>query len=370
MSGPWGEQPWTCNIIGDPCDSACTQQFSDLGDADADGDLHDGHPLCQSSVGESFCGPCRCGAGEAQSYVMSTLYSYTPPLPLIPCSPCAAGRFKDDNNTVQDDCEVCRPGFSSTEGATACTACGAGWFNNEEFLDCVSCPPGHFGDGTGRTVCQECTVVSFAVDERQTVCLACLAGTVLMSRDMGCRECPAGTYATNSMNACSPCETGRFQNASAQSNCHRCSDVLAVETNADLWTTMGRDNEGSSKWKEIEGASDVRSCGCGVGAWADNFDQCHKCGDGIVCNGMGIVEVLPGYFARADDPGFVWQCHGTDWRRCPGGVPGTCAEKRMNSSTACEECEAFTRKTDGGSCEVRQEGDLFDESHVILPHPS
>ena len=87
---------------------------------------------------------------------------------------------------------------------------------------------------------------------------------------------------------------------------------------------MGRDIEGSSEWREMAGASDVRSCGCGAGAWADNFDQCHKCGDGIVCNGMGIVEVLPGYFARADDPGFVWQCHG------PGGVPGTCADKRMN----------------------------------------
>ena len=158
VSGPWCEQPWTCNILGDPCDSACTQHFSDLGDADADGDLHDGHPLFQSSVGESFCGPCRCGAGEAQSYVTSTLCSYTPPLPLISCSPCAAGRFKDDNNTAQDDCEVCRPGSSSTEGATACAACGAGWFNNEEFLDCVSCPPGHFGDGTGQTTCQECTV--------------------------------------------------------------------------------------------------------------------------------------------------------------------------------------------------------------------
>ena len=133
---------------------------------------------------------------------------------------------------------------------------------------------------------------------------------------------------------------------------------------------MSRDTEGSSEWREMAGASDVRSCGCGVGAWADNFDQCHKCGDGILCNGMGIVEVLPGYFARADDPGFVWQCHGNDWRRCPGGVPGTCAEKRMNSSNACEECEAFTRKTNSGSCEVRKGKYLSAQAHVFLPYPS
>ena len=129
---------------------------------------------------------------------------------------------------------------------------------------------------------------------------------------------------------------------------------------------MGRDVDGLSKWKEISGASDVGSCGCAVGAWADIFNQCQKCGSGIQCDGMGIVEVLPGYFARTDNAGFVWKCYGTDWRRCPGGVPGTCAERRVNSSIACEECEAFTRQTAGGSCEVRRGKDHYDWAYLLL----
>ena len=90
---------------------------------------------------------------------------------------------------------------------------------------------------------------------------------------------------------------------------------------------MKRDVEGPSLWREMTGASDVKRCGCNAGAWADAAGQCNRCVEGIVCHGMSTVEVLPGFFASADNVGFVWQCHGADWRRCPGGVPGTCAQR-------------------------------------------
>merc|ERR1712136_341334 len=73
---------------------------------------------------------------------------------------------------------------------------------------------------------------------------------------------------------------------------------------------------------------------------------------GIQCHGMGDVVVQPGFFAGVEAPGFVWQCHGPGWRRCPGGAPGTCAERRDNTSIACGQCEAFTRMTNAGPCEV------------------
>ena len=66
LPGPWGEEPWTCTASGDSCTlpfefkglnfSACTQQFSDPNDADQDGNLHNGHPHCQSATGLSLCG--------------------------------------------------------------------------------------------------------------------------------------------------------------------------------------------------------------------------------------------------------------------------------------------------------------------------
>ena len=64
------------------------------------------------------------------------------------------------------------------------------------------------------------------------------------------------------------------------------------------------------------------------------------------------MDVLPGYFAPVDNAGFVWQCHGLDWARCPGTAPGTCAEHRVNTSIACGECEPFTKPTDDGPCEA------------------
>ena len=206
------------------------------------------------------------------------------------------------NNSGPDECQECPRGFSSLEGATACVACSPGWID----------------------------------------------------ADVGCAQCAAGTFATStSLTACVPCDTGRYQEASGKSACTSCSDVLdSSGRNAHLWTTMEPVAvEGQVEWREISGSGDVSQCGCRAGAWVDDQGHCHECGQGIICHGMGVMEVLPGYFASPFRGDFVWQCHGEDWKRCPGGDPGTCAEHRINTSIACDECEPFTRMTNDGPCE-------------------
>ena len=225
LSGPWGEDPWTCTALGDDCElpfdfngvsfSACTQQLSDPFDADKDGSLHNGHPQCQSATGFSLCGPCSCAAGEEQTYNMSRLYPHTDAVWLISCAPCAAGRFKSlGGNGTSDSCELCPPGASSASGATACAECLPGMFNDYDILECASCQPGFFGDGVGLTMCQEC-----ASTEQQTACDECLAGSFLVARDAGCQQCSPGTFRSMSMSmtTCSPCDAGRFQHKSGQS---------------------------------------------------------------------------------------------------------------------------------------------------------
>ena len=201
MSGPWGTEPWTWSATGDPCGrlyefrgvafGACTQQFSDTGDADGDGSAHNGHPHCVTSVGDSLCGPCSCGPGEEQTYMLSRLYGHTPQVPLVFCSLCTLGKFRSvGNNSGPDECQECPRGFSSLDGATACVACSPGWID----------------------------------------------------ADVGCVQCAAGTFATStSMTACVPCDTGRFQEASGQSACTSCSEVQNPSgRNAHLWTTFSR----------------------------------------------------------------------------------------------------------------------------------
>ena len=365
LPGPWGEEPWTCTAAGDSCTlpfefngltfSACTQQLSDLYDADQDGSLHNGHPQCQSAAGlMSLCGPCSCGAGEEQTYNLSQVYPHTQLVGLVTCAPCEAGRFKSSGGSDSpDSCESCPPGTSSPSGATACTNCLPGMFKGYEMVECASCQPGYFGSGSGVTTCSPCAVGNYSSTEGQTACNACPEGSVLSAQDVGCQQCPSGTYRSSSMTSCSPCGAGRFQNTSGESGCYQCSTVFdAMGPNPHLWTTMSRTEH--REWQEISGSQSGGDCGCAAGAWVDAQGQCQECGVGISCRGMGEVEVLPGYFTRAGNAGFVWRCHGADWARCPGGLPGTCAHGRLNTSTACEECAPYTRMTNDGPCKARQ----------------
>lgn len=53
LSGPWGDDPWTCAAVGDECGlpfvfngvsfAACTQQLPDPYDADLDASVHTGN---------------------------------------------------------------------------------------------------------------------------------------------------------------------------------------------------------------------------------------------------------------------------------------------------------------------------------------
>merc|ERR1719383_551154 len=212
LTGPWGDDPWTCTARGDSCTlpfvlngvsfGACTQQFSDPYDADGDGSLHNGHPQCQSAIGLALCGPCSCAAGEEQTYNMSKIYPHTQLVGLVTCGPCAAGRFKSlGGSGSPDSCELCPPGASSTSGATACTNCLPGMFNDYESLECASCQPGFFSDGAGQTVCQECAAGSYSSTKQQTACDACPPG--FFSDGTGQTVCQEATTTTASLHASS-----------------------------------------------------------------------------------------------------------------------------------------------------------------------
>ena len=306
VSGPWGEQPWTCTILGDPCTGACTQQFSDRNDADGDRDLHDGHPLCQSSVGESFCGPCRCGAGEAQSYVSTRLFSHTQTLPLISCSPCPVGRFKNDHNTDQDDCEVCRPGHTSVEGATACATCDAGWFNNEDVSDCAPCTPGHYGDGAGQTACQACAMGSVALNEAATACTTC----------------DAGWFNNEDVSECAPCTQSHYGDGAGQTACQACAmGSVALNEAATACTVC------DPGWFTNEVL--LECAPCTTGHYGDDAGQtaCQECEGGSYSEKEGQTVCL------ACLAGTVLLSRYTGCRECPAGSYAT------HSMNVCLPCE-------------------------------
>jgi len=107
----------------------------------------------------------------------------------------------------------------------------------------------------------------------------------------------------------------------------------------------------------VDGADKLDACGCYVGAWMSLDLQCYECWEGMLCNGLGKVILMEGYFAPSDNAGDVWKCHGIK-ERCPGGDPGTCAKNRLNPSLARGECEVGTRATTSGECDKCGSGEL------------
>mmetsp|Transcript_15708 Transcript_15708/g.45074 ORF Transcript_15708/g.45074 Transcript_15708/m.45074 type:complete len:820 (+) Transcript_15708:1-2460(+) len=75
-------------------------------------------------------------------------------------------------------------------------------------------------------------------------------------------------------------------------------------------------------------------------------EVCMSCStEGIVCPGMGAVEVLPGYSSAANLS--VFRCRSA--ANCPGGPPGdTCAEGREGVS--CARCAVGMRPSGAGAC--------------------
>ena len=100
----------------------------------------------------------------------------------------------------------------------------------------------------------------------------------------------------------------------------------------------------------MDGSDTIEECGCSWGARLSLDGRCIECGEGLVCDELGEVSVMEGYFAPRYDVGDVWRCYGIEGR-CPGGDPGTCAKNRVNTSLACGECRLGTRATSSGVCE-------------------
>ena len=401
---------WTCTVLGDDCtrpfnniypNTSCSTLYSDPEDEDGDDLLHDGHPWCiaPSSTGQDVnqpCGPCSCLAGEAQTYNSRVLRDNWTSYSYIECTPCLPGTFKSVGGYgAADLCSSCSSGkHTSTHGATACDPCEAGRAAaTAGSALCTVCPLGRHAPQEGSIACETCGAGYHSAEEGSSVCEICAAGLHSLANASACEACDPGhssTAGTDSCEACAPgrfsgtvsadsclpcesgrysanasstrctdCDIGRFADVSGMSRCYLCYDVLSPSgANPHLWTTMREAMwNGEFVLMSVDGADKLDDCGCDEGAWMSLDSQCYECGEGMLCNGLGKVILMEGYFAPSDNAGDVWKCHGIE-ERCPGGAPGTGAKNRLNTSLACGECEVGTRATTSGECDKCGSGEL------------
>ena len=214
------------------------------------------------------------------------------------------------------------------EEAVGCSICAAGKAS-EEFVDelgpthrCVPCAPGFSQSAFGESFCSPCDVGTYADKERQAYCL----------------RCPSGRYA----------------NVTGSSECVACGGGNQSTTSRLLASDRHQ------KWIEVDGATSEEFCGCVEGWYMSRQGQCTSCMSGSRCPGSSAVEVLPGFFASDSEPGKIFRCFG-DGSRCPGGLPGTCADGRDSASVTCYDCLPGMQSLRNGTC-----GPCTGTSYVVI----
>ena len=276
----------------------------------------------------------------------------------IKCSACPPGRSKEVGGPgASDECSPRASGkYQGGTGATACEACDRGRYTSSQGSStCSQCLRGNFSDELGGLVCKPCSPGHTSA-LGSTACDSCVpgrySGKAAAEESLSCAPGSFGSHA--GQNVCEECQTGQFSTFESQTACTSCYDTLNPEApNPDLWVTMEQvEWKGQLEWANMLGARSVTLCGCGDGAWRSLASECFDCGEGMLCKGMGVVEIEAGNFAPFDNAGPVWRCYGDDPGRCPGGLPGSCARHRQNSTIACGECEPHTKETTVGPCEA------------------
>ncbi|CAE7464201.1 RPS6 [Symbiodinium natans] len=214
------------------------------------------------------------------------------------------------------------------EEAVGCSVCAAGE-KSEEFTDelgpthrCVPCPPGSSQSTFGESFCSPCDVGTFADKERQAYC--------------------------------SRCPSGHYTNKTGTTECMACGGGNQSTTSRLVVATDRQ------KWIQVDGATSDKFCGCVEGWYMSSQGQCTRCMSGSRCPGSSDVEVLPGFFASASEPGNIFRCFG-DGSRCPGGLPGTCAEGRDAASVTCYDCLPGMQSQRDGTC-----GSCTGTSYLVI----
>jgi len=333
----------------------------------------------QPETGKAYCEECPLGTMTAMEGAQACIpcgagtHSNLPWEGSTECVQCEAGRYND--KVGLSDCIPCPVGnFALEEGATQCVPCPSGTYAEEPGSpECLACQPGTASRYEGSASCIPCTPGKNAAESGSTECTDCKAGNY--SHNFGasfCSRCPSGSYSPlDGRTSCEDCQVGRFADDEgghsechwcepgsyaeemASSRCTRCNETHSGE--ADFWTTMRKPTleelaagHNPEIWLEFSGAAARASCGCRPGTQPVG-EVCAACGEGMVCEGMGVFYIKAGY--AWDKAHSVWDCRkGLEEEACTGGKPGACASGRDEEAIACGQCMDGLMPLDDGTC--------------------
>jgi hypothetical protein len=224
------------------------------------------------------------------------------------CDPCPPGQYQVDNR-----CEACPTGSFSSTGVTECVQCDENTWSNTGASSCNACPYWSTGGGAGAMGCK------------------CQDGTYLDLSSVEnpfCRLCGPGMFAPSQSNVCLPCNSGTFNDKTAQVACEPCALNASAGPRALACTpcavgetrTPGR---GACMvcpqgWICLP---DGRATKCQPGKYGNteglhSLDQCSTCPENMVCRDGSNAEACPPYTRSAAGSTSMQNCLCDNWFEC------------------------------------------------------
>eukprot|EP00438_Fugacium_kawagutii_P007180 Skav210213 [mRNA] locus=scaffold2492:31352:32077:+ [translate_table: standard] len=166
-----------------------------------------------------------------------------------------------------------------TRGQGLVDALGTFVTNASQALKCAACPPGYAAvQFNSVQICSLCPAGSFQNFPGESSCLPCEPGSV--AAEEGSRECQQ-------------CSLGEFANESGMTSCYPCGDK-----GDEKWTTSQLViSQGKETWIQVQGAASSSLCACVVGTFLWN-GSCISCMEGATCPGSNELLLLPGLVSK------------------------------------------------------------------------
>ena len=179
------------------------------------------------------CTPCSVGSyslgGSESSCVLCTAGQYASSMGALSCTKCAAGQTSSGSVVSGvgsggyqggTGCVECERGtYSDTMGAASCASCSPGLYTVVSGArECLRCTRGTFDPSGPRkggtsTICQECSMGTYAAQDGATSCISCSLGMYASTEgSFSCVACSVGFYANKvSSTECMECEKEKNQ---------------------------------------------------------------------------------------------------------------------------------------------------------------
>ncbi|KAL3877080.1 hypothetical protein ACJMK2_034835 [Sinanodonta woodiana] len=186
----------------------------------------------------------------------------------------------DNNGLDISFVSICPQG--QTEINSFCVLCGAGtyftYYTAENISGyCENCPLGQYQNESGQSSCLSCSVPGSTTQTTGSTSAAdCHA------------SCSAGSYFDISLNRCSPCQIGRYQDKTGQFYCEWCP--VGYTTREINSTSLNQCFETCTSGQELNANGTCVPCEIGYYRNDTETSTCLQCQAGFITNSTGTIS--------------------------------------------------------------------------------